>query len=116
MAEKNEVDPNLIVAFVFVGLATGGLPLLVAYIVGWIVFPLRWGKGRRGPTHWNYQRLERPGPSLPRLSLRDSMSEAAWNSVEGSSSRTASRSLANPLSVVNQIPRPCNGVIVKSGV
>ncbi len=44
MAEKNEVDPNLIVAFVFVGLATGGLPLLVAYIVGWIVFPLRGGK------------------------------------------------------------------------
>ena len=68
-------------------------------------FPTPWGEGRRGPTHWNYQRLERPGPSLPRLSLRDSMSEAAWNSV-GSSSRTSSRSMVNPLSVINQIPRP----------
>jgi phage shock protein C len=40
IAETYGVDANLLrVAAVFVGLATGGLPLLVAYLVGWILIP-----------------------------------------------------------------------------
>ena len=42
LAEGYKFDANLIrVAFVFLGVLTGGLPLLVAYIVGWIIIPLR---------------------------------------------------------------------------
>ena len=42
LAESYELDANLIrVAFVFLGIVTGGLPLLVAYIVGWVIIPLR---------------------------------------------------------------------------
>jgi phage shock protein C len=40
IAETYGVDANLLrVAAVFVGLATGGLPRLVAYRVGWILIP-----------------------------------------------------------------------------
>jgi phage shock protein C len=42
LAEGYKIDANLIrVGFVFLGLATGGLPLLIAYIVGWIIIPPR---------------------------------------------------------------------------
>lgn len=40
IAECYQIDPNLArVAIVFLGVATGGLPLLVAYVVGWIIIP-----------------------------------------------------------------------------
>ena len=40
IAEAYALDANLVrVAFVFLGIATGGLPLLVAYLVGWIIIP-----------------------------------------------------------------------------
>lgn len=42
LAEAYRVDPNVMrVGFVFLGVATGVLPLLVAYIVGWILIPTR---------------------------------------------------------------------------
>jgi len=42
LAEGYKMDSNLIrVVVVFLGIATGGLPLLVAYIVGWIIIPPR---------------------------------------------------------------------------
>ena len=40
LAEGYKIDANLVrVGFVFLGIATGGLPLLAAYIVGWIIIP-----------------------------------------------------------------------------
>jgi len=40
LGEMLSVDPTLIrLAFVFIGLATGILPIIVAYIVGWIIIP-----------------------------------------------------------------------------
>jgi len=42
MVRLYKMDSNLIrVVVVFLGIATGGLPLLVAYIVGWIIIPPR---------------------------------------------------------------------------
>jgi len=42
LAEAYRIDANLLrVGFVFLGIATGGLPLLVAYVVGWIIIPPR---------------------------------------------------------------------------
>jgi phage shock protein C len=40
IAEAYDVDANLVrVMFVFIGIATGGFPLLIAYIVGSIIIP-----------------------------------------------------------------------------
>jgi len=40
IGEMFEIDPTLIrLIFVFVGLATGILPIIIAYIVGWIIIP-----------------------------------------------------------------------------
>ena len=42
IADAYQIDANLVrVGFVFVGIATGGLPLLVAYFVGWVIIPSR---------------------------------------------------------------------------
>ena len=52
IAESYEFDANLIrVAFVFLAIATGGLPLLIAYIVGWIIIPLRPNAPQNGPLN-----------------------------------------------------------------
>ena len=41
MGDVYDIDPTLIrLGFVFLGLATGIVPLLVAYIVGAIIIPL----------------------------------------------------------------------------
>ena len=38
IAETYEIDPNLLrLALVFLGVATGIVPLVVTYIVGWII-------------------------------------------------------------------------------
>ncbi len=38
IAETHEIDPNLLrLALVFLGVATGIVPLVVTYIVGWII-------------------------------------------------------------------------------
>jgi phage shock protein C len=35
-----DIDPTLLrLLFVFIGLATGVIPLVVAYLVGWIIIP-----------------------------------------------------------------------------
>ncbi len=40
ISEAYDVDANLVrVMFVFIGIATGGFPLLIAYIVGSIIIP-----------------------------------------------------------------------------
>ena len=40
IAEIYAVDPSLLrLLFVFIGMATGGLPLLITYLVGWIIIP-----------------------------------------------------------------------------
>ena len=40
LAEVFSIDPTLVrLGVVFVGLATGVLPIVVTYIVGWIVIP-----------------------------------------------------------------------------
>ena len=40
IAEVYSIDPSLLrLAFVFVCLATGMVPLVVTYVVGWIVVP-----------------------------------------------------------------------------
>ena len=40
LGEMFEIDSTLIrLALVFIGLATGILPIIVAYIVGWIIIP-----------------------------------------------------------------------------
>ena len=52
LAQSYKIDAKLIrVAFVFLGIATGGLPLLVTYIVGWIVIPLRPCAPQNGPLN-----------------------------------------------------------------
>ena len=44
LGEKFSIDPTLIrLALIFIGVATGILPLMIAYIVGWIIIPI-------GPT------------------------------------------------------------------
>lgn len=46
LGELFSIDPTLIrLAFVFVGLVTGVVPITVAYIVGWIIIPAGPTKG-----------------------------------------------------------------------
>jgi len=46
LGEIFSIDPTLLrLAFVFIGLATGIIPLLVAYLVGWVIIP----KGEKSP-------------------------------------------------------------------
>ncbi len=41
LGEMFVIDSTLIrLALVFIGLATGVLPIIVAYIVGWIIIPI----------------------------------------------------------------------------
>ena len=47
LGEIFSIDPTLLrLAFVFIGLATGVFPLLIAYLVGWIIIP----KGEEPPV------------------------------------------------------------------
>jgi phage shock protein C len=40
LGELFDIDPTLLrLLFVFIGLATGVVPLIVAYLVGWIIIP-----------------------------------------------------------------------------
>jgi len=40
LGELFDIDPTLLrVLFVFIGLATGVIPLIVAYLIGWIIIP-----------------------------------------------------------------------------
>jgi len=40
LGELFNIDPTLLrLLFVFIGLATGIVPLIVAYFVGWIIIP-----------------------------------------------------------------------------
>jgi phage shock protein C len=40
LGELFDIDPTLLrLLFVFIGLATGVIPLIVAYVVGWIIIP-----------------------------------------------------------------------------
>ncbi len=40
LAEMMELDPSLVrLGFVFLALVTGIFPLLVTYVVGWIIIP-----------------------------------------------------------------------------
>ncbi len=42
LGELFDIDPTLFrLLFVFIGLATGIIPLAVAYLVGWIIIPKR---------------------------------------------------------------------------
>jgi phage shock protein C len=42
LGELFDIDPTLLrLLFVFIGLATGIIPLAVAYLVGWIIIPKR---------------------------------------------------------------------------
>ncbi len=42
LGELLDIDPTLFrLLFVFIGLATGIIPLAVAYLVGWIIIPKR---------------------------------------------------------------------------
>ena len=42
LGELFDIDPTLVrLLFVFIGLATGIIPLVVAYLVGWIIIPKR---------------------------------------------------------------------------
>lgn len=51
LGEAYRIDANVVrIAFVFLGIATGGLPLLVAYVVGWILIPIRPPASRPGFT------------------------------------------------------------------
>ena len=41
LGEMSNIDPTLLrLAFVFIGLLSGIIPVLVAYIVGWIIIPI----------------------------------------------------------------------------
>jgi phage shock protein C len=41
LGEMFSIDSTLIrLAFVFIGLATGMVPIIVAYVVGWIIIPI----------------------------------------------------------------------------
>jgi len=45
LGELFDIDPSLLrLLFVFIGLATGVIPLAVAYLIGWIIIPR--GKNR----------------------------------------------------------------------
>jgi phage shock protein C len=45
LGELFDIDPTLFrLLFVFIGLATGIIPLAVAYLIGWIIIPK--GKNR----------------------------------------------------------------------
>ena len=45
LGELFDIDPTLLrLLFVFIGLATGMIPLAVAYLIGWIIIPK--GKNR----------------------------------------------------------------------
>jgi phage shock protein C len=45
LGELFDIDPTLLrLLFVFIGLATGVIPLVVAYLIGWIIIPK--GKNR----------------------------------------------------------------------
>ena len=45
LGELFDIDPTLLrLLFVFIGLATGIIPFIVAYLVGWIIIP----KGKDG--------------------------------------------------------------------
>ena len=45
LGELFDIDPTLLrLLFVFIGLATGVIPLVVAYLIGWIIIPR--GKNR----------------------------------------------------------------------
>ena len=45
LGELFDIDPTLLrLLFVFIGLATGMIPLAVAYLIGWIILPK--GKNR----------------------------------------------------------------------
>ena len=40
LGELFDIDPTLLrLGFVFIGLATGIIPLIVAYLAGWIIIP-----------------------------------------------------------------------------
>ena len=40
LGELFDIDPTLLrLLFVFIGLATGVIPLAVAYLIGWIIIP-----------------------------------------------------------------------------
>jgi phage shock protein C len=40
LGELFDIDPTLLrLLFVFIGLATGVIPLVVAYLIGWIIIP-----------------------------------------------------------------------------
>ena len=40
LGEMLDVDPTIIrLAFVFIGIATAIFPLLIVYIIGWIIIP-----------------------------------------------------------------------------
>ena len=42
LGELFDIDPTLLrLLFVFIGLATGIIPLVVAYLIGWIIIPRR---------------------------------------------------------------------------
>jgi phage shock protein C len=41
LGELFDIDPTLLrLLFVFIGLATGIIPLIVAYFIGWIIIPI----------------------------------------------------------------------------
>jgi len=40
LGELFNIDPTLLrLAFVFIGLATGIIPIIIAYVIGWIIIP-----------------------------------------------------------------------------
>ena len=46
IGEMFSIDPTFIrLALIFVGLATGILPFVIAYIVGWIIIPINPDQG-----------------------------------------------------------------------
>ncbi|HEY7535565.1 MAG TPA: PspC domain-containing protein [Thermodesulfobacteriota bacterium] len=48
LGEMFEIDSTLLrLALVFIGLATGLVPIIVAYIVGWIIIPLASSEQRK---------------------------------------------------------------------
>jgi phage shock protein C len=47
LGELFDIDPTLLrLLFVFIGLATGVIPLIVAYLIGWVIIP-----GGKNPEH-----------------------------------------------------------------
>jgi len=48
LAEMFSIDPSLLrLIVVFLGIATGVIPLVVTYLIGWIIIP----KGANAPEH-----------------------------------------------------------------